>query len=84
MKFSPQAEDLRLQRLNLDLRKPLLRAMQMHSKRLSGCKRRSKGSQSHFARQAILWFMRDKFDCDFSKINPEIYKISKMGVDKRC
>jgi hypothetical protein len=68
-------------RLNLDLPKPLLRAMQVHSKRLSGCKRQKKGSKAHFARQAILIVLRDYFDVNFEKINPEVYKISKISVD---
>jgi hypothetical protein len=71
-------EDKRKVRLNLDLPYPLLRAMKMHSLKLSGCKRPNVGSEAHFARTSILWFMRDIIRVDFEKINSDIYKIPEV------
>ena len=75
VKFDPIVEDRQKKELRLKLPCPLLRAMKEKSKLLPGCKRRHIGSESHFARVAILVFMRDYFGVDFEKINKNAYKI---------
>ena len=83
VKFTPATEDKVKTRLNLDLPKPLLRAMRMKSVQIEGCKRRE-GSMAHFARAAILYLLRDKFGVDFEKINPDVYKIPKIRLGRTC